>query len=39
MMDLYPLVSFLKVTAQSKNFLFLLYFIVDKLKKIQYNNG
>ena len=37
MMDLYPLVSFLKVTAQSKNFLFLLYFIVDKTLKMQYN--
>lgn len=37
MMDLYPLVSFLKVTAQSKNFLFLLYFIVDKILKMRYN--
>lgn len=38
MMDLYPLVSFLKVTAQSKNFLFLLYFIVDKQETVMYNN-
>lgn len=38
MMDLYPLVSFLKVTAQSKNFLFLLYFIVDMNLKMRYNN-
>lgn len=38
MMDLYPLVSFLKVTAQSKNFLFLLYFIVDNQETAVYNN-
>lgn len=38
MMDLYPLVSFLKVTAQSKNFYSCSIFIVDKIKKMRYNN-
>lgn len=38
MMDLYPLVSFLKVTAQSKNFYSCSIFIVDMNLKMLYNN-